>query len=207
MKIYDISLPISTQTIVWPGDPNVQINTQFDNTSQSTNSSLAFSAHTGTHIDSPLHFLPNGKTVDEIDLEKINGPCQIINIKRSAPEISLKDLKNSQILPSSRILFKTGNSELNEQNQFNQNFCSLSPEVAQFLADRQVALVGIDYLSIEPYDSPGHPIHKLLLSNQIVILEGLYLDHVPAGEYELVCLPLKLKNLEAAPCRAILKTK
>jgi arylformamidase len=199
----DISLPLHHQTITWPGDPPVHILPQY-HPDNSIVSQLQLGIHSGTHIDAPRHFLPQGKTIDQIPLEKLNGPCQVINIKSASPEITLNDFKPQTIIPGSRILFKTKNSRLYDFKKFNQHYISLSMEVARFLADRHIWLVGIDYLSIEPYNILGHPIHKILLTKEIVILESLYLDHVVQGNYQLTCLPISLYQTEAAPCRAIL---
>lgn len=205
-ELIDISIPLHNQTITWPGDPAIEIQTSPPDKDNIIVSQINMGSHSGTHIDAPRHFLSEGKTIDQIPLEKYIGPCRVINIKQSAPEITLNHIKPEIITPQSRILFKTKNSHLQKTGQFNQNYTSISQELAKFLADRQIWLVGIDYLSIEPYNNPGHPVHKILLKQEIAILEGLYLDHVPQGKYQLYCLPLSFYQTEAAPCRAILKT-
>lgn len=204
MSVIDISLPIHSQTVTWPGELiNIKTHPPDDG---AVVSELHLWSHTGTHIDAPAHFLPGGETIDQIPLEKLIGPCQVITIRGAAPEITLNHLKPYQILPKSRVLFKTKNSQLLETGKFTPHYTSLSWEVAQFLAARHIWLVGIDYLSIEAYNNPDYRIHKLLLTKEIVILEGLYLDHVAKGNYELLCLPLSLYGTDGAPCRAILKT-
>ncbi len=205
MAYIDISLPLHNQTVVWHGDPAVNIQTDAPGIDDVILSKLNLGSHTGTHVDAPRHFLPRGKTVDQIPVERFIGPCSVVTIKTAAPEITLGDLKQSEIRPQSRILFKTKNSRLLESGKFTESYTSLSLEAAEFLADREIWLVGIDYLSIEKFHNPGHPVHKTLLKKEVVILEGLYLEHVTAGNYELYCLPLSLHGLEGAPCRAILK--
>lgn len=202
--ILDISLPLHQKTITWPNNPPVEIQPLTTTKQGTVLNKLKLGTHSGTHIDAPNHFIPNGNTVDQIPLEKMIGTCQVINIKSSISKITLSDFKTELIKPRSRILFKTNNSKLLESGKFNPNYTSLSLEVATFLADREIWLVGIDYLSIEEYNNHNHPIHKQLLSKEIVILEGLYLDHVPKGQYHLTCLPINFYNTEAAPCRAIL---
>lgn len=204
MPYIDISLPIHNQTITWPGD-QINIVTQPPGEDEVVLSTLSLGTHIGTHIDAPAHFIPGSKTVDQIPLEKYNGSCQVITVKTSAPEITLTDFNTRQIRPRSRLLFKTRNSKLLESGKFSENYTALSTEVAQFLADREIWLVGIDFLSIEKFHSPGHPVHKVLLEKEVVILESLYLEKVTKGNYDLVCLPLSLFRLEAAPCRAVLR--
>ncbi len=204
MSYIDISLPLHNQTVTWPGE-NLSIETQPPSTDGIVVSRLNLWSHTGTHIDAPAHMIPNTKTVDQIPWEKLIGPCQIFTIKSAAPEITLSDFNYKKVIPRSRILFKTKNSKLLEAGKFKEDYTCLSVDVARFLADREIWLVGIDYLSIEAYNSPNYPVHKMLLEKEIVILEGLYLEHVPKGEYELYCLPLSLYQADGAPCRAMLK--
>lgn len=205
-KLIDISLPIHNKTVTWPGE-GIRITTPPPGKDGVTVSRLELGSHTGTHVDAPRHFLPEGKTLDKIPLERFIGSCQVITVKSAAPEITLNDFKQSEIHPGSRILFKTRNSKLLESGKFANNYTALSLEAAQFLADRQVWLVGVDYLSVERRGSPGHPVHKLLLSKGIVVVEGLYLEHVTKGKYELICLPMSLYGLDGAPCRAVLSSK
>ena len=205
MKLIDISIPIHKQTIVWPGDEPVIMITDGPGMDDMTITKFRMGAHTGTHIDAPRHFLPQGKTLDQIPLDRFIGTCEVVTIPQSAPEITLRHLKHISVVPGSRILFKTKNSQIVEKGSFSQDYTALSLEAAQFLADRQVSLVGLDYLSIEPYNSPGHQIHKTLFQKGVIVLEGLYLDHVTKGTYKLICLPISMYGVDGAPCRAVLE--
>jgi arylformamidase len=206
MQYFDISRPISNDMVVWPDDPPVELY-PIEPNSPVIVSRLVCSSHTGTHIDVQRHVFPQGQTVDQVDFNKLIGPCQVIAIKSATPLILVQDLLDHQITPGSRILFKTNNSKLLEDTHFHQNYVSLSLEAAQYLADRDIALVGIDYLSVEPFGQADMLIHKTLLTKQVVILEGIYLEAVPPGRYQLTCLPLNLQHADGAPCRAVLSSR
>ena len=169
---------------------------------------LAMGSHTGTHIDAPLHFVDGGKTTDEIPLEKMVGPCQVIDF-RGQEKISADDLaaKFATAKPAGKLLFKTDNSILweNPKHEFFLDYCALTSGAAQWCVDHEVHLVGIDYLSIQRYYDPIDT-HVVLLSNEVVIIENLDLRKVEEGNYRLICLPLKVEGVEGTLARAILET-
>ncbi len=220
MKLYDVTLPITNDMPVWPGDPSVSLmmNTSIAKGDNCNITGIQMSAHSGTHIDAPYHFLEDGATTDAIPIETFVGPCVVIEVD-SVVCIEEKDLRKYDLTGHSRFLFKTRNSELwapsessssnsqlhNFTPSFNKNYVSLGIDAAQYLVEMKAVLVGIDYLSIESYPAPGSPVHKLLLKNNITILEGLNLSGVKAGMHELLCLPLKLIGCEGAPTRVILR--
>ncbi len=209
MKIYDITVPITDTMPVWPDDPPVRLElTKSIRQGDVCNlTSLTMCVHSGTHIDAPLHFIDQGRAVDAIPLELLNGPCRVIETDAS-PTIEKGHVENFDLKGCERILFKTGNSEFwkNDVTSFKEDFVALGLSAAEYLAGKGVVLVGIDYLSIESFHAAdGNPVHKTLLKNNIVILEGLDLSAVPAGEYELMCLPMKLAGVEGAPVRALLR--
>jgi arylformamidase len=163
------------------------------------------SCHTGTHVDAPDHFLNNGITVDDLTLDLLVGRAYVLHL----PDVSMitaSVLMRADIPPRTRrLLFKTRNSTLwaTGNQEFQTDFVALSVDAAELLVDRNVKLVGIDYLSIAPYKS-GTAVHTILLSAGVVVVEGLDLSQVSQGRYNLHCLPLKLGGADGAPTRAVL---
>jgi len=205
MKIIDISLPVSNETLVHPSEDFLKIepNRRFKKDGVRT-SKIAIGSHTGTHIDAPRHFLEKGVGIDKIDLEKCMGPAQVVEIPKNVGIIEKEQLKGKINTP--RVLFKTKNSaSLNKP--YTKDFASLGVSGAEYLIEKKVVLVGIDYVGIEASGSPGHPVHTKLLGNKVVIVEGLNLSKVSEGKYELRILPISFTNLEAAPARAVLIQK
>ncbi len=166
-------------------------------------SRFCMGTHTGTHIDAPGHFIKGGKTIDQFPLSTFFGESLVIDVSQVEEIITEVDLKGYEIKQGGIVLFKTSNSLLPATGAFYKEFVYLSVDGAEYLADKGVKLVGIDYLSIER-SQPDHPTHKALLSKDIPIVEGLRLAHVEQGAYMLSCLPLKFVGTEAAPCRAVL---
>jgi arylformamidase len=206
-KLIDISLPIHPSMPVWPGSVEVGITLQQDLEQGDvvTESILHFSTHTGTHIDAPSHFLPNGREIHEIPLEQMNGPVYVADFSDRGV-ITAMDLERHSLSDNvSRILIKTANSKLwaNGESRFTTDYVALSADAAQWLVDRHFQLVGIDYLSIQLfYDGPET--HYILLGADVVVVEGLNLSGVQAGYYELICLPMRLMGTEGAPARVLL---
>ena len=207
-KYIDISVPVSPSLPCWPGSPAIQFERSLDleKGDTATDTTLHFSVHTGTHIDAPLHFLQGGKSVDQITLETLIGPVYVAEVPAQVEVITVDVLKDLA-LPAGvqRLLLKTRNSLLwsSGSDKFDPNFVALTAEAAQWLVDRGVAVVGIDYLSIQRF-TDGPETHQILLGANVVVIEGLDLSHVEPGNYELFCLPLKLEGVEGAPARVIL---
>ncbi len=199
MKFFDISLALDNDTFPWPGDTRF---VRIEKKGSGIVSQLVMSTHTGTHIDAPKHFFEKGE-VDQIALSKLIGPAKVLAIK-SKNLIMPADLAAHKIQKNDRILLKTGNSTLYRLGKFNPHYVSLSLEAAAYLAEKQISLVGIDYMGIEAKSAPGHPVHKRLLKSGIVILEGLDLSKIKSGGYNLAALPLKIVAADGAPARAIL---
>ena len=203
MKIIDISLTLHPDLVVWQGDPNIELIT--DTTVEkdgSMNSNLRLGAHNGTHIDAPAHFIKDGFGVDKIEPQKLIGECTIIQIDSDTITANVLHGKNFE----SRVLFKTKNSErkLLDDPNFHTDYVYLTENGVEYLIEKGVILVGTDYLGIEKKSAPGHPVHTKLLEKEIVIVEGLNLVNVEAGNYDLVALPLKLKDLDGSPARVLL---
>lgn len=208
MRIIDISVTIRPGMPVWPGDPEVDLHrrAKIEEGAHANVTLLACSAHTGTHVDAPYHFLPDGGTIESLPLDALVGPAQVVQLPSNVEVINEEVLKQLKLEPVvERILFKTRNSELwkDPNAPFNTTFVGIDESGARFLAERKTKLVGLDYLSIAPYKKSG-PTHNVLLGAGIVIVEGLNLADASAGKYTLACLPLKLEGSDGAPARAVL---
>jgi arylformamidase len=172
-----------------------------------TMSRVEMSSHDGTHIDAPLHFIPGGTTIDAMPIETTVGPCRVIEIK-DEKSVTVKELEPYKIKAGERILFKTKNSPgVYAVRQYAGKFVTISLEAARYLAEKKIRLVGIDYISVasaETMENVGD-VHKAFLGNGIFILEALNLAGVKPGNYELICLPLRIEKGDAGPCRVILR--
>lgn len=205
-KWIDISVPLRDAMVHWPGDPAVSIRRARDmDRGDTVNlSQISFGAHTGTHMDAPLHFLPLGDGIDTVPLETVMGRARVLEIK-DEESIKPEELARHRIRRGERILFKTGNSPRAWQSGgFVEDFVYISDSAADYLVDRGVRLVGVDYLSVGSAKG-GSYVHKTLLGGGVWLIEGLDLSPAPAGKYDFVCLPLKLVGGDGAPARAVLR--
>lgn len=207
MRIYDISLTVSPDLPIWPGDPNAVIERveKLEEGSNANVSRIEMGVHTGTHVDAPFHFLQDGATAESMSLKVLTGRAYVLAL----PDVDVIDaaaLQAAEIPPRTRrLLFKTRNSQYWAEgaNGFQTDFVGISADGAQYLVDRGVKLVGVDYLSVAPYKE-SRPTHEILLEAGAVVVEGLDLSRVSQGRYTLYCLPLKLAGSDGAPARAIL---
>jgi arylformamidase len=207
MKIYDVTVPISTELAVYPGDPPIELERvmSLDKGDIANVTRLCCSTHIGTHVDPPSHFLPGGITLDQLSLETLIGPARVVETGGAAT-IDAAVLSRCDLDGATRVLFKTRNSEFwPEAKDFREDFVYIEPDAAEVLVRRGVQLVGIDYLSVEKFNFDQPTTHLILLGAGIVIVEGLALGDVPPGDYELVCLPLKIKDGDGAPARVVLR--
>ncbi len=207
MKIHDITLTISESMVLWPGDPSVHLSQPFhlDRGDIATVTQLKMGVHTGTHVDAPLHFIPDGAPVESLDLHTLIGPALVVE-EMDAPLLTADVLDQSGIPPGTeRVLFRTKNSHhwVKKETAFFTDFVAISQDGARWLVDHHVRLVGVDYLSAAPFDDLVST-HEILLRAGMVIVEGLNLHHISPGRYELVCLPLKITGSEGAPARVVL---
>lgn len=206
VRIHDISLTISESIPIYSGDPRVEIEpvSRIARGDSANVSFLKLGSHTGTHVDSPFHFVEDGITIDRVPLDVLVGDCCVREIK-STEAVTVSELE-AHGLPDgcTRVLFKTSNSRLWEDERFHTDFVFLEPEAAAWLVERGVRLVGIDYLSVDRFKSGSHPTHLQLLGSGVVAIEGLDLSAVTEGTYFLVCLPLKIRDGDGAPARVIL---
>lgn len=202
-KIIDISVKLDSQTVIYPGTPEVEIVSLKSLGTRSQLSIITLSSHVGTHLDAPIHAIHGGKTIDQLNLSSFIGECRVVDCSNSSGSISLGDVKRFKISKGERILFKTSNSKRG-LGKFYGDFIFLSPDAAKYLAEKKVALVGIDYFSIKQRGSKDNRPHTELLSKNIPILEGIDLSKVKEGNYFLICLPLKFVGIDGSPCRAVL---
>lgn len=202
----DISAPVHSGIVHWPGEPKVSIYkiSSISEGKDANVSGLSMSAHTGTHMDAPYHFINNGSDISQVPIEALIGEALVIDVKN--PEIvDLPDLRDYDIRPDDRVLFKTRNSDKEWFNMdFSPRYTGLSARAAKYLAERKVQLVGIDFISIGSH-SEDEEVHRTLLGQGIWIIEGLYMKGVAEGAYEMICLPLRLIGSDGAPARAVLR--
>lgn len=203
----DVSVPLHTGMAHWPDNPEVRIERimSIDRGDAANVSAIAMGSHTGTHMDAPVHFVPGTASIDMMPFDATIGPARIIAIA-DTESIKPAELEPHDIQPGERILFKTSNSERCwNTDDFIEDFVYISAAAARYLAERGVRTVGVDYLSVGGYKKDGRETHHALLGAGVWIIEGLNLSSVAPGNYELICLPLKISGGDGAPARAILR--
>jgi len=208
-KWIDISVPLHTGMVHWPTDPSVNIERFADmNQGAVCNvSKLDMCAHAGTHMDGLNHFVKEGAPLDSVPFEALIGPCRVIEIKDDDC-VKATELKRHQLRKGERILLKTGNSTRDWwEEDFDTKFIHISQEAAQHMVDCGIRTIGIDYLSVGGYQRDGVQCHQVILGAGVWIIEGLNLTKVKPGPYDLICLPVKIRNSDGAPARAILRRK
>ena len=174
-----------------------------------TLSAYSMGAHSGTHIDAPMHFVLNGASIEQLSLERLIGPARVIDIPDAVQSIDAAELNRHQWRDAPRVIFRTRSSQRGwmHSSTFHRDFAYIAPDAAQQLADAGVRLVGIDYISAEQFGAPAPMTHRILLGKGIPIVEGLALESVSAGDYDLIVLPIKVGGHEGAPARAVLRKK
>ena len=204
--IYDVSVPILSDGLVYPGNPEIHIELQqsLAKGAGANVSSLAFGSHTGTHVDAPKHFFDDGLGVDALSLDVLMGPAVLIDFPPELMAVTEADLKTKELKGHTRVLIRTRNSSFIREKPFHKDYTYLAPDGAAYLVSLGVRLVGVDYLSVEQFHSGHHKTHRTLLEKGVIIIEGLDLSQPASGPYELRCLPLRLQGLDGAPARAVL---
>ena len=208
MKIFDISLTISPDLPVWPDDPLVELELieSMDAGAHANVSRLSAGVHMGTHVDAPHHYLNDGRTIEQLPLDVLTGPCYVTQLPDGVEAINAAALDGISLpTDATRILFGSSNSHFwsRGEREFQEDFVAVAEDGARWLVERGVRLVGVDYLSVAPFRD-SVPTHTVLLQAGVVVVEGLDLSAVPRGFYDLYCLPLKLLGADGAPARAIL---
>lgn len=208
MKFWDISVPLSVDLPVWPGDPKVSIErtSRIEDGANANVSRMDIGVHTGTHVDAPYHFLQGAPTIESLSLDKLIGPVQVVRIPDDFSIITAELVQACGIKPETRrVLFKTVSSTFWSKygSQFRTEFVGIDESGAKELVSREIQLVGTDYLSVSPFKQ-SRPTHEAFLRAAVILLEGLDLTDVEPGDYNLICLPLKIKGSDGAPARAVL---
>jgi len=213
MEIIDISVPVHNDMPTWPSSIGVEISDllRISQGDPANTSRLDCDVHTGTHVDAPAHFIEGGRANDALSLNVLVGPCQVVCIPDAVTTVTANVLTEcidatGEQGPPRRLLLRTSNSKWWEQRShaFRTDFVGLDPDAARWVVEQGIDLIGVDYLSVQPFD--GSPeTHTVLLENDVIILEGIDLSGVEARQYELTCLPLRLIGTDGAPARAILR--
>ncbi|MCL2678994.1 MAG: cyclase family protein [Dehalococcoidia bacterium] len=202
-KLYDVTLPLRPGILTWPGDaPVVFCKSKVHGAGSVTDISL--SVHAGTHLDAPAHMLENGAYTEDVDLCRLVGPARVVEVPHCTM-ITHDILRGIDFGGASRLLLKTSNSELLASGTFDKNYVALDAGAAEYVVEHGIQLMALDSLSVDVFDSDDYPVHKILLGAGVVVVEGVDLRGVPVGEYELLCLPLKLESSDGAPARVILR--
>ena len=208
-KWIDVSATISDGMVRWPTDPEVRIYKAEkigEHGAVANVTGIATTAHVGTHIDAPLHFIKGGADVASIDLDILMGHAKVFHIKNEK-EIGYAEIKDLGIEKGDRVLFRTRNSDTDwERQPFMEDYVYLATDGAKFLVDRGVRCVGVDYLSLGSKDNDPE-VHMLMLSVPVIIIEGLKLGNIPGGDCDMICLPLKIKDSDGGPSRVILRKR
>ena len=209
MEIIDVTRTVDPKMLKWPDDtepPSQEFVTRTDNGDPATVSEWKMSSHTGTHMDARMHFIPGGWTMEALDLARSVGPCRVVDLTHVEGHVDRADLEAAEVAGQARLLLKTRNSEQGfmQREEFEEGYSAISREAAEYLVEIGVETIGVDYLSVEPFEDGEFNTHHTLLGADVVILEGLVLTEVEPGEYFLACLPLKLAGSDGSPARAIL---
>lgn len=204
--LWDISPPLSPATPVWPGDTPFQQQTawQMDEHCPVNVGRITLSPHTGAHADAPLHYAADGAPIGEVGLEPYLGPCRVIHCIGAAPLVEPHHIAHALAGTPPRVLLRTYARA--PVDQWDADFCAVSPDTIARLAAHGVQLIGIDTPSLDPQQSKTMDAHRAVRRHRLAILEGLVLDDVPAGDYELIALPLRFAGLDASPVRAVLRS-
>jgi arylformamidase len=200
MKIYDVTAPIFKGMPVYKNKPEKQPEISTITNAHVTESRISLDVHTGTHVDAPLHMMNEGSTIERISIERLVRRAKVIDLTEVSDKITKQDIQDKGITKGDFILFKTKNSF---DTEFNFEFIYVAHDAAEFLVEQGIQGVGIDALGVERAQE-GHPTHRALMGQDIIIMEGLQLKEVPEGEYFMAALPLKLQDVDAAPARIVL---
>ena len=209
MSIIDVSVPLRAEMPVWPGSVGYRRESLMSiaDGDPVNVSALHVEVHTGTHIDAPLHFVPGGEATDAIPLDVLVGPAWVVRLD-DVDTITAAELEAAEVpFDCTRLLLRTRNSDVRwfaEGVPFREDYAALAEDGAQWIVERGIEVVGIDYLSIQKF-TDGPEVHQILLTNRVVIVEGLHLDHVQPGSYEMICLPLLAPGCEGVPARVVLR--
>ncbi len=209
MEVIDITQTVTPKIVKWPDEaspPSQEFVSHTGKGDPATVSDWKMSSHTGTHMDARMHFIPDGWTMEKLDLRRSVGQCRVVDLTHVEGHVRRADLEAAEVAGQARLLLKTRNSELGlmQKEEFDESYAAISEEAAEYLVEIGVETVGVDYLSVEPFEDGEFHTHHTLLGADVLILEGLELTDVEPGDYLLACLPLKLEGSDGSPARAIL---
>jgi arylformamidase len=206
----DVSVPLRTGLVHWPGDPEPTFEriAEIGQGSEVNVTLCRLTAHTGTHMDAPCHFLKGGIGIDQFPLEVGIGPARVVTIPADCNSVGRAELEPADVQPGERIILKTRNTTLPwHELEFKTDYVALNASGATYLAERGASLVGVDYLSVGLFEGDGAETHRTLMAAGIWIVEGLALANVDEGEYDLVCLPLRISGSDGSPARVVLRSR
>jgi arylformamidase len=206
LAVYDVSVPLRPEMPTYAGEPGPKLafHSLMSRGDIANVSAISMGSHTGTHVDAPNHFLDDDRTVETLPVDAMVGPANVL-AHDGESHITARDMESAGLpVGATRVLFKTGSGRFWEEREFRKDFVGLENSAARWLVDRGVALVGIDYLSIERFGAPNHEVHKTLLEAGVVIVEGLDLRQIEPGPYFMVCAPLNVVGADGAPARVYL---
>jgi arylformamidase len=207
-KFIDVTVPLSAELPTFPGDPSFEMDAthRLAGGDSYNVARISLGTHAGTHVDAPFHFIAGGSTVDELALEILIGKVRVVDLL-GRDSVERADLEALDLREDLRVLIKTRNSGLLRQPAFQQDYVYLAPDAATYLAQVGIKLVGFDYLSIEKYGSRDYAAHLALLEAGVVIVEGLDLSEIEPGEYDMVCMPLRIAGADGSPARVVLRPR
>jgi arylformamidase len=205
MKLIDVTVPLDASLPTYPGNTPFTLETmkQIARGDSSNVSSLHMSSHSGTHVDAPRHFFDTAPGADALPLETMLGRTRVVEIRSRG--IGAEELAGVDLSGETRVLFKTSNSALWGSPDFRRDYVGVTASGAEHLIANGIKLVGVDYLSIEPFKAPGAPAHRTLLGAGAIVIEGLDLHEVEPGVYDMLCLPLRVVGADGAPARVLLR--
>jgi arylformamidase len=207
MKLIDVTVPLDADVPSYPGNTPFSLEAikRIARGDSSNVSTLHMSAHSGTHVDAPRHFFDQAPGAEGLPLEMLMGRARVIEVT-SRKGISAEDFAGIDLSEDVRLLIKTRNSRLWGSPEFHNDYVGVTAEGAKFLVERGVKVLGVDYLSVEVFKTPGAPAHHTLLGGGVIVIEGLNLRDVEPGTYDMVCLPLRIVGADGAPARVVLRT-
>jgi arylformamidase len=202
---YDLSANISEDMVVFPGDPEFKRDevSTLESGSDFHLCQLHLGNHMGTHIDFPAHVIKGGKTSNDFNITDLIGNGLIIEVPPDELSITKDFVKKQNILCNDFVFFRTANSNLSKYKEFSDKYVYIEPDAAEELINKGVKIVGIDYMSVDKYDSVGLPVHKSLLSRDILVVEGLELNNVPMGRCKIFIMPIKINGMDGLPVRVV----
>lgn len=206
MRYYDISLNLSADTVRWITSAPFELHERrrMKRGDHNNSSGATMSLHSGTHVDAPFHFAPDGEAIDALPLETFIGPA-LVHAVEADRYIKAEHVAAIELEGITRVLFKTRNSALLKRQTYEADFVAFSVEAAEALVAKGVKLVGLDYLSIAHAGDEQVPVHRAFLDRGVVLVEGIDLSRISPGRYELICFPIRIRGADGAPCRAVLR--